>query len=196
LASDGLQWVLQRRKGKQWEGVKFIRSTKAHLADRMRQMMPAEDADRLLDGLPETFDEWRLANEAFFETADTKAAQHPVFEQFHICGKAQKELPMSNYWNKQPSSRPYIFQALGYTGNATSVPSTTFGPFTQQIRVVSEVQGWLALDSVAVVCTVASSSLKINGGVDEEYFSVNPGQAVAFNSTSTSSGMISVTEMT
>ena len=53
---------------------KFIRSTKAHLADRMRQMMPAEDADRLLDGLPETFDEWRLANEAFFETADTKAA--------------------------------------------------------------------------------------------------------------------------
>jgi hypothetical protein len=38
--------------------------------------------------------------------------------------------------------------------------------------------------------------MKINGGVDEEYFSVNPGQAVAFNSTSTSSGMISVTEMT
>jgi hypothetical protein len=74
LASDGIQWVLQRGKGKQWEGVKFFRSTKAHLAYRMRQMMPAEDAERLLDGLPDTFDEWRLANEAFFETAETKAA--------------------------------------------------------------------------------------------------------------------------
>jgi hypothetical protein len=73
LASDGLQWVLQRRKGKQWEGVNFIRSTKAHLAFRLKGL-PPEDADRLLDGLPDTFDEWRLANEAFFETAETKAA--------------------------------------------------------------------------------------------------------------------------
>jgi hypothetical protein len=35
---------------------------------------------------------------------------------------------MASYWQKQPSSRPYIFQVLPYTGNATSVPSTTFGP--------------------------------------------------------------------
>jgi hypothetical protein len=101
---------------------------------------------------------------------------------------------MATYWQKAPSSRPYIFQALAYTGNATSVPSTTFGPQTYQIRVCSEVQGWLALDSVAVTCTVASSSMKIQANVDE-YFSVNPGQAVAFNSTSTSSGFCSVAEM-
>ena len=69
LASDGLQWVLQRRKGKQWEGVKFIRSTKAHLAYRMKgQGMPPEDVERLLDGLPDTFDEWNsnwASSEAF-----------------------------------------------------------------------------------------------------------------------------------
>jgi hypothetical protein len=36
--------------------------------------VPPDDAERLLEGLPDTFDEWRLANEAFFEAADTKAA--------------------------------------------------------------------------------------------------------------------------
>jgi hypothetical protein len=69
LASDGLQWVLQRRKGKQWEGVKFIRSTKAHLAYRMKYLeVPPDDAERLLEGLPDTFDEWNsngASSEAF-----------------------------------------------------------------------------------------------------------------------------------
>ena len=69
LASDGLQWVLQRRKGKQWEGVRFIRSTKDHLAYRMKgQGVPPDDARRLLEGLPDTFDEWnssRASSDAF-----------------------------------------------------------------------------------------------------------------------------------
>jgi hypothetical protein len=48
---------------------------------------------------------------------------------------------MANYWQKQPSSRPIVFQALAYTGNATSVPSTNFSAQTYQVRICSEVQG-------------------------------------------------------
>jgi hypothetical protein len=62
LASDGVQWVLQRRHGKQWHAIKFIRSTKDHLALRMQEKgVPPDDAARLLDGLPDTFDEWLAA---------------------------------------------------------------------------------------------------------------------------------------
>lgn len=40
LASDGVQWILQRRRGKVWEALKFIRSTKAHLILLFRYGMP------------------------------------------------------------------------------------------------------------------------------------------------------------
>ena len=102
---------------------------------------------------------------------------------------------MSNYFGKQPSSRPIKNQALAYGGNATSVPSTNFTPQTLQIRVVSEVQGWLQIgDGTSVAATVASCSLKISPLVGGEYFTVRPGQC-AFNSTSTSTGFVSITEL-
>jgi hypothetical protein len=106
---------------------------------------------------------------------------------------------MSNYWGKQPSSRPNVYQVLAYAGNATSVPSTNFSAQTYQIRVVSEVQGWLAFGAgttsgTTLACTAQSSSLKINANTDEEYFTVSPSMMCAFNSTSTSTGMISITE--
>jgi hypothetical protein len=61
LASDGVQWILQRRRGKVWEALKFVRSTKAHLAYRMKGVVPPDDAERLLEGLRDTFDEWRAS---------------------------------------------------------------------------------------------------------------------------------------
>lgn len=59
LATDGIQWVVQRRAegGKHWTAVKFIRSTKVNLAGCL-----PPDAQCLLDGLPDTFDEWWEAN--------------------------------------------------------------------------------------------------------------------------------------
>jgi hypothetical protein len=106
---------------------------------------------------------------------------------------------MGNYYSKQPSSRPIVFQALAYTGNATSVPSTNFSAQTYQLRICSEVQGWLAFgpgttSGTTLSCVVASSSMKIQGGVDEEYVTVSPGMMAAFNSTSTSSGFLSLVE--
>jgi hypothetical protein len=103
---------------------------------------------------------------------------------------------MSNYFGKQPSSRPIKYQTLAYGGGGSSVPSTNFGTETYQVRVVSEVQGWLVFgDGTSVSCTAQSGSMKINGSVDEEYITVTPGQMCAFNSTSTSTGMVSITEM-
>jgi hypothetical protein len=58
LASDGVQWVLQLNGG----SVSFIHTTKDLLARCMREKgTPPDDADRLLDGLPDTFDAWHDA---------------------------------------------------------------------------------------------------------------------------------------
>lgn len=43
---------------------------------------------------------------------------------------------MSNYFGKQPSSRPIRSQTLNYTGSGTLI-STTFASETFQIRVFS-----------------------------------------------------------
>jgi hypothetical protein len=60
LAIDPLQWVLQRQTGDQWRPVSFVRSTKEILARCMHEKgTPDDDAKRLLDDLPDTFDEWR-----------------------------------------------------------------------------------------------------------------------------------------
>jgi hypothetical protein len=63
VASDGMQWILQRRGGVDrrtglsvWAAVSFVPSTKAVLARCMREKgTPAEDAARLLAGLGERF---------------------------------------------------------------------------------------------------------------------------------------------
>jgi hypothetical protein len=102
---------------------------------------------------------------------------------------------MSNSWGKQLSSRPLKYQVLAYAGGGTSVPSTNFGPNVNQVRVVSEVQGWIVFgDGNAISCTAQSGSAKINANTDEEFWTVTGGQMAAFNSTSTSSGMISLVE--
>lgn len=59
LASDGVQWIVQKWAGNRWRGLKYIRSDKAWLAYRLTTLgVPAADAALLLDGLPDTFDAW------------------------------------------------------------------------------------------------------------------------------------------
>jgi hypothetical protein len=59
VATDGLQWVLQRREGKQWHAISFVRSTKAILARCLRGAgATAVDADALLADLPDRFSGW------------------------------------------------------------------------------------------------------------------------------------------
>jgi hypothetical protein len=68
LASDGVQWILMRRSVEKrsnrepWRAVSFVRSEKDILARCMREKGVGADAARyLLEGLPNTFDEWKVA---------------------------------------------------------------------------------------------------------------------------------------
>src|SRR5262249_32319495 len=66
LAADSLQWMLQRQymhKGQVcWRSVSFVSSTRDILARCMREKgCPPADAERLLAGLPATFEEWGRA---------------------------------------------------------------------------------------------------------------------------------------
>ena len=79
LASDGVQWVLQYRAvgTKRWQAVKFVRSTKDHLACRLRELaVPSRDAERLLEGLPDSFDEW-ARHDALDGEGDVALAEQP-----------------------------------------------------------------------------------------------------------------------
>ena len=61
VASDGIQWILQCRKGPNaWRGVSFVRSTRDILARCMREK-GADVATARLFGLPHTFDQWKAA---------------------------------------------------------------------------------------------------------------------------------------
>jgi hypothetical protein len=103
---------------------------------------------------------------------------------------------MSNYYGKQPSSRLNKAQTLTWTGTGTLV-STNFANETFQIRITSQLAGWIAIDNLGTVPTTAGG----NGSyfpatATPEYFTVTPGQLFSFSSTTTSSGqLISCTEM-
>ena len=101
---------------------------------------------------------------------------------------------MAAAYEKQHSSRQNITQVLAFLGSGATVASTNFGPSTQQVRVVSEVQGWISIGASTTV-TVGTNGSKIAANVDAEFWTVTPGQLAAFNSTSTSTGFISITEM-
>ena len=60
VASDGIQWILMRRRSQRlagWKPVSFVRSSRDILARCMREKGTDEDTARLLlSGLPDTFD--------------------------------------------------------------------------------------------------------------------------------------------
>ena len=65
LASDGIQWMLMRRRGDDWRAISFVRSTRDVLARRMREKgVEAADARYLLFGLPDTFDQFNALHAA------------------------------------------------------------------------------------------------------------------------------------
>jgi len=74
LAADRLQWLLQRRQGQRWASVSFVSSTRDILTRCMREKgCPPADAERLLAGLPSTFEEWagkRIQTPATADLAD------------------------------------------------------------------------------------------------------------------------------
>lgn len=105
---------------------------------------------------------------------------------------------MTNFVQKRPSNKPGRYQVLQY--NAATCFSSGFATGVQQIRVVSQLAGWGTINQSTGDSIIASSG----GGVgmivpantaDGEYFTVQQGQIFVFSSTSTSTGAVSVTEM-
>jgi hypothetical protein len=74
LAADRLQWMVQRQqmnKGQvRWVSVSFVASTRDVLTRCLREKgCPPADAERLLAGLPATFEEWaRMRTASVTET--------------------------------------------------------------------------------------------------------------------------------
>jgi hypothetical protein len=105
---------------------------------------------------------------------------------------------MGRFFDKQPASRLIKQQNLAWAGSGTLV-STLFAGETFQVRVCSQVAGWFNID-----VTGSSSTPTTAGGigyfipastVGGEYFIVSPSQILSFSSTSTSSGVVSVAEV-
>jgi hypothetical protein len=103
---------------------------------------------------------------------------------------------LSNYVGKIPSSRLNKQQSLTWTGTGTLV-STNFGSETFQIRVASQLAGWVWVDNLGTVpTTAAGNGAWFPNTTLSEVFTVSPGQIFAFSSTTTSSGQIvSLTEL-
>ena len=119
---------------------------------------------------------------------------------------------MAGGFDKQAASRPVTYQVLQFTGTAAGgVASSKFGVATQQIRVMSQLSGWgtinqttsdtiIAAGGVGFIVTGLSTGYPaavttVSGSPYPEYCTVTPGQLFVFNSTTTSSGAISITEM-
>jgi hypothetical protein len=101
-----------------------------------------------------------------------------------------------NYGNLQPVSRlgrSIVTQIATAQTNATQ-STTPFGSQTQHARLVSTLALWATIDSTAVV-TANSAAALIPANVPE-YFGCSPGQVLNFISTSTSTGYVTLTEVT
>jgi hypothetical protein len=96
-------------------------------------------------------------------------------------------------WESQPASRlgrSIVTQVATAQTNASQT-TTNFGSQTRQVRINSTLAIWVTIDTTAA----NSSAVLISPNVPE-YFAVTPGQVLNFISTSTSTGYISLTEMT
>lgn len=104
---------------------------------------------------------------------------------------------MSNFWGKQPSSRPINAQVVQLS-SAIAVNSVSFGTETQQIRVISNIATWCSIgtSTTAAVWQTAGNfyiPIAVSPG---EYFTVSPGQQIScISASSATTGTVSITEM-
>src|SRR5262249_54097511 len=109
--------------------------------------------------------------------------------------------PQSRYTSSR-LARSIVTQVATAQTNATQT-TTPFGSQTYQIRVSHSFANgiWIAVGNSTSV--VSGTAVTATAGADNyfpnnwlDYYSVTPGQALAFISTSTSTGYVSITEMT
>ena len=104
---------------------------------------------------------------------------------------------MANFLPHQSSSQFLRSNNVLYTGNTTSTPSTTFLPQTRQIRVSTNISGgvYVKPGDASVTATAVTDGMFVAANSFPEYFTVTPGQIIAIISTSTTTGVVTVSEM-
>jgi|SRR5215475_1670422 len=86
-------------------------------------------------------------------------------------------------------------QTLQYTGNTTSVPSTAFQSQTRAVQVASQLAGFIFIgENNSTTASASSSGVYVPANTPMR-FTVNPGQNLAYISTSTSSAACTVSEL-
>jgi hypothetical protein len=106
-------------------------------------------------------------------------------------------------WGKYPSSRILKGQVLAWAGSGT-VATTNFGTETFQIRVISQINGYIAIEPAATAGTLMSTST-FSGGTfiaantaNGDFFTVSPGMLLTFTSSTTGttgSSIVNVSEL-
>jgi hypothetical protein len=97
-------------------------------------------------------------------------------------------------YGKQRSSRPVKIQELDYTGSGT-LATTNLLPQAYQVRVASDVRGYLSFGSTLPTSTSRDTATVEIFANTSEYYTTTPGQVLSFASSSTSSGSVLITEM-
>jgi hypothetical protein len=98
------------------------------------------------------------------------------------------------YYPKPGAGRQNINNNFAYTGGQSSVAGSTFGPQTYLVRVKTPVSGYIKVDGATSI-TATTNDMMLLATDPPEVFQTVPGGAMAFISTSTSSGIISCTEL-
>ena len=105
---------------------------------------------------------------------------------------------MANFRPPQSASRIVKHNNVLYAGGLATVVSTNVSAQTYQVRVATNISGGIYLatvDSSAATVTAPTGGAFVAANSYPEYFSITPGQIVAANSTSTTTGLISISEM-
>lgn len=101
-------------------------------------------------------------------------------------------------FGKAPSSRIIGAQIVQWPGSGTVV-STNFGSQTYQVRVISQINGYISVDGSSTIIstsTFAGGTFIAANTASGDYWTCLPGQFLSFTSTTTSSGgFVSVSEM-
>ena len=103
---------------------------------------------------------------------------------------------MANFMPRMDSSRILRTQSVAVTsGTVTQSPAAVFSSQTYQVRIATNLSAgiWVRIGDGAQTAVAGDTLIVLNF---PEYFTVSPGQTMAFISTSTSSGIVSITEMT
>ena len=99
---------------------------------------------------------------------------------------------MATFFPRASSSRIGANKVLNYTGSGV-VTTTGVSVGVYQVRVLSQIAGFVAIDTAAASTGVGA--LVAANTATGDYFACIPGNIVTFSSTLGTSGTLSVTEM-